>query len=68
MGVPLWIPDTIAGKASAGSLDHCEKASRDDSMKPTDSSWGVVCALPTRTRRRSSTINVSVIGTSGLSL
>src|SRR6516165_4507594 len=55
------MPDTIVGKPSCGSEPHWPSASRADATKPSDSSSGVVCALPTTNDPRSSTMNVSVI-------
>src|SRR3954449_12480165 len=55
------MPDTIFGKLSAGELSHWPRASSADSMKPTDSSSGVVWALPTTNAPASSTTKVSVI-------
>src|SRR5436190_9723305 len=46
---------------SSGLESHCSSASRADSMKPIDSSSGVVCALPTTKLPAPSTMNVSVI-------
>ena len=55
------MPEAIAPNASPGEDSHCFRASRADSMKPTDSSSGVVCALPTTNEPASSTMKVSVI-------
>src|ERR1700758_2922208 len=55
------MPETIVGKPSSGSEPHCPSASRAEAMNPTDSSCGVVCALPTTNAPCSSTMNVSVI-------
>src|SRR4051794_2895480 len=55
------MPDTIFGKLLAGELSHCPRASSADSMKPADSSSGVVWALPTTKAPASSTTKVSVM-------
>src|SRR5829696_2474567 len=53
--------EATLGKGPSGVVSHCASASRDDSMKPIDSSSGVVWALPTTNDPASSTTNVSVI-------
>src|SRR6476660_6117527 len=55
------MPEAISGNDSSGLESHCSRASRADSMKPIDSSSGVVCALPTTKLPAPSTMNVSVI-------
>ena len=51
----------MCGIASAVSTSQCARASWVDAMKPTDSSSGVVCALPTTKSPAWSTMNVSVM-------
>src|SRR3954447_23439066 len=55
------MPEATAPKASSGVDPHWSRASLAESMKPADSSSGVVCALPTTNSPASSTMNVSVI-------
>ncbi len=55
------MPETIRGNSSAGADRHWASASSEERMKPTDSSSGVVCALPTTKAPASSTMNVSVM-------
>ena len=61
IAVPLKMPETMPGNASSGVESHCPSASSAEAMKPTDSSSGVVCALPTTNDPRPSTMKVSVI-------
>src|SRR5881275_1714606 len=55
------MPEATAPKAVSGVDPHWSSASLAESMKPADSSSGVVCALPTTNSPASSTMNVSVI-------
>src|SRR4051794_20632059 len=55
------MPEATAPKAVSGVEPHWSSASLAESMKPADSSSGVVCALPTTNSPASSTMNVSVI-------
>ena len=59
--MPLKIPEAIPPKAACGALSHCSSASTAEFMKPSDSSCGVVWALPTTKEPASSTMKVSVI-------
>jgi hypothetical protein len=61
IAVPLKIPETIRGKPSSGDIDHWPSASSAEAMNPSDSSSGVVCALPTTNEPAPSTMKVSVI-------
>src|SRR4029079_15757997 len=61
IAVPEKIPDALREKDDSVLESHCSSASRADSMKPIDSTWGVVCALPTTKLPAPSTMNVSVI-------
>src|SRR4029450_1643611 len=55
------MPETISGSAASASSPQWPSASRVEAMNPTDSSSGVVCALPTTNSPDRSTTNVSVI-------
>jgi hypothetical protein len=59
--VPLKTADWIRGKASSGVESHWRIASSAEAIRPTDSSCGVVCALPTTKLPASSTMKVSVM-------